>query len=272
MEVMATEITCAYCGEKSLKRTAEINRIKRSGRTVFYCNNQCASKDIQGKKFPRVKKACPTCGSEFESSNAKQALKFCSQKCANVNAGKKGVEKAVAEGRWTKLSKEEKRAKMKIQRLGWKKSDLVCEICNRGFQNFNRKAKTCSKDCFRKHTSQRAAANPNCGGQSNYKRYTYNGITMDSSWEVEVAKFMDEKGIRWERSKKLCVIWTDDDGRKRRYHPDFYLPDYDMYIEPKNKFLLIRDFQKLERAKAENGINLVYGLKEYILEELSKLK
>lgn len=94
---------------------------------------------------------------------------------------------------------------------------------------------------------------------------------MDSSWEVEVAKFLDEKNIKWERSRKMMFWWTDEKGSKRRYYPDFFLPEYNVYLDPKNKFLLIKDDFKLHQVIKENNISLIYGLKDHILEEIQKI-
>jgi hypothetical protein len=39
------EIICNFCGKKSEKNLSEINRQKKKGREVFYCNLNCAGKD-----------------------------------------------------------------------------------------------------------------------------------------------------------------------------------------------------------------------------------
>jgi len=56
---------------------------------------------------------------------------------------------------------------------------------------------------------------------------------MDSSWEVACATRLDELGIRWERDRSIKLPYTDKKKRKRNYIPDFYLPDFDLYIEVK---------------------------------------
>ena len=58
-------------------------------------------------------------------------------------------------------------------------------------------------------------------------------ISMDSSWEVACATRLDELGIRWERDPSMKLPYTDRKKRKRNYIPDFYLPDFDIYIEVK---------------------------------------
>lgn len=34
------------------------------------------------------------------------------------------------------------------------------------------------------------------------------------------------------------IVYWDDDGKQRRYVPDFYLPKYDLYLDPKNDYLI----------------------------------
>ncbi|KKL80525.1 hypothetical protein LCGC14_2003920, partial [marine sediment metagenome] len=52
-------------------------------------------------------------------------------------------------------------------------------------------------------------------------------IILDSSWEVQLAKSMDYFDVLWERPKLMRLL----DGRS--YTPDFYLIDFDVYLDPK---------------------------------------
>lgn len=59
----------------------------------------------------------------------------------------------------------------------------------------------------------------------------YNGIMLDSSWELEMAKRLDELNIKWERPGPLPYTV---DGKVHNYFPDFYLPERGIYLDPKN--------------------------------------
>ena len=155
-------------------------------------------------------------------------------------------------------------------------NEIVCRIPNciicgneLKYAKGQKVKKTCSKECYAKLMSDNAKQNINCGGETNYKRYVYNGISMDSTWEVEVAKLMDSLGIKWYRSKKLCLWWYDDKNNKRRYHPDFYLPNFDVYLDTKNKYLMKQDKYKIQKVLENNKVNLIVGslkvVKDYIL-------
>jgi hypothetical protein len=56
---------------------------------------------------------------------------------------------------------------------------------------------------------------------------------MDSTWEVIMAMRLDELNIKWERDENMKLPYLMRSGRKRNYIPDFYLPEYDVYIEVK---------------------------------------
>ena len=60
----------------------------------------------------------------------------------------------------------------------------------------------------------------------------YKGITLDSSWELELAKRLDDLNIKWNRPDPLK--WKDSNGLEHNYFPDFYLVDHNLYLDPKN--------------------------------------
>ena len=47
----------------------------------------------------------------------------------------------------------------------------------------------------------------------------YNGIRMDSSWEVKVAAYLDSQGIEWTYGQKVFTL-----SDRKSYRPDFVLP------------------------------------------------
>ncbi|MAI39209.1 MAG: hypothetical protein CL599_16935 [Alteromonas sp.] len=58
-------------------------------------------------------------------------------------------------------------------------------------------------------------------------------VSMDSSWEVACAKRLDELGVKWTRDTSLKLQYRTEKLRLRNYIPDFYLPEYDIYLEVK---------------------------------------
>jgi len=60
----------------------------------------------------------------------------------------------------------------------------------------------------------------------------YRGMMFDSSWEVALAKRLDRLDVEWFRPPPLP--WVDEQGVAHHYFPDFYLPEFDVYLDPKN--------------------------------------
>jgi len=59
----------------------------------------------------------------------------------------------------------------------------------------------------------------------------YKGEKFHGKWEVEVAIWLDKENIKWIRQiEPKNYYWNNG---WHLYFPDFYLPDYDLYIEVK---------------------------------------
>ena len=67
-------------------------------------------------------------------------------------------------------------------------------------------------------------------------------VLLDSSWEVKVAAILDEMEIKWERPDPL---YYELNGIRHRYYPDFYLIDYNLYLDPKNDFAIKNQQDKI---------------------------
>lgn len=59
----------------------------------------------------------------------------------------------------------------------------------------------------------------------------YNGIKLKGSWEVETAKWLDRQQVKWTNFVRgFDYIWENS---IHTYFPDFYLMEYNVYIEVK---------------------------------------
>jgi hypothetical protein len=92
------------------------------------------------------------------------------------------------------------------------------------------------------------------GGKRNSKRFIYKGITLDSSYELRLAKILDKQNIKWIRPTK--ILWKDIKNVEHRYYPDFYLCDYRYYIDTKNKYLAVKDKVKIKAVCDQNKIRI----------------
>ena len=89
-------------------------------------------------------------------------------------------------------------------------------------------------------------------------------VIMDSSWEAKLAVLLDRLEIKWDRGYHLVLEYRTPRVLKRKYIPDFYLPDYDIYVEVKGYWT---DAAKLKVADVEQR----HGIKLLILESLREV-
>lgn len=101
-------------------------------------------------------------------------------------------------------------------------------------------------------------------GGFHFRRGTdYKGIKLDSSYEVTVAQSLDANSVRWERCTRFT--YTDPNGVTHTYTPDFYLPDYNIYLDPKNDYLIqngqlgigYTDVEKIKWVCEQNNIQVL---------------
>lgn len=81
--------------------------------------------------------------------------------------------------------------------------------------------------------------------------------TLQSSYELEFSKILDENNIKWIRPSFLK--YSD-----KKYFPDFYLPQFNVYFDTKNDYLIIKDAQKIASVIQENNIKLFIIRKDQI--------
>ena len=95
------------------------------------------------------------------------------------------------------------------------------------------------------------------------KGFVYNGIKLDSSYEVTVAKSLDCNSVKWQRCDRFQ--YTTPNGDTHYYTPDFYLPEYDIYLDPKNNYLITnvnpalgyKDSEKITWVMQQNNIRIL---------------
>jgi hypothetical protein len=72
----------------------------------------------------------------------------------------------------------------------------------------------------------------NKGGRA--KWYMVAGQNVQGTWERDIATKFEQLNIRWIKLKtNKDMLKYEMNGKIRSYTPDFYLPDYDMYVEVK---------------------------------------
>ena len=100
-------------------------------------------------------------------------------------------------------------------------------------------------------------------------------VKLDSSYERTVAKLLDEHHVKWNRPKPL--VWFDKKNIQHHYFPDFYLVDYDVYLDPKNDYCFKVQKEKIDYIIAHysncfflNKNQLTWEFINSILEQYSR--
>lgn len=91
----------------------------------------------------------------------------------------------------------------------------------------------------------------NRGGRC--KWYDYNGIQLQGTWELSIAKKLDTFQIHWKKTKELkyTLKYIDDNNKKHVYNPDFYLQEYNCFLEIKGHWWG-NDKRKMELVMQQN--------------------
>ena len=113
-----------------------------------------------------------------------------------------------------------------------------------------------------------------CGNKNSYAHGWYESPTagrvwLESSYEYSVAKELDENQVNWTRPKHFEY---ELDGKIKRYFPDFYLNEFDVYLDPKNDYLISKDSLKIEAVQISNNISVLILSKDELTWEAIKAR
>lgn len=88
-----------------------------------------------------------------------------------------------------------------------------------------------SRSCVGKCGGPRKGAGR--GVKSTYMKADGTFVSCDSSYEKEVCELLELLNVKYEKSNNYKFYFHDKNGNKRAYFPDFYLPDFDLFVEVK---------------------------------------
>lgn len=232
------KVRCQKCSELISK-----SNIKRHERT-------CSGKRKENYEQVNNGYICPHCGKTFSIRGIRYHIWRCHTeegRCHNPNTGFenetrmgtngfiKGTQKQISEE-----TKQKLRESMRGRRI--------------------------HSDDFKKRMS--SLAKVRClGGKNSRKSIKYvcqNGktISLQSSYEVRVAESLDSCKVRWKRPSYL--YWKDKNEEVHRYYPDFYLLDYDVFLDPKNDYLISIDKEKISRVIMQNQVKVLLLDKDHL--------
>lgn len=188
---------------------------------------------------------CKYCGSERKNDNSlRNHERTCRENpnryIPNGKKGKKGgnaYTKAKEEGRVYTIS-DEARKNMSRASSGRKHSEETKQVMSK------------------------KAIERGFGGVTQSRWIKYKGKLLGSSYEVKLAEDLDKNNIRWDICRRFNYI--DVNGKSRTYTPDIYLIDFDIYLDPKNDFLIenvnprlgFKDCDKIKWVMEQNDVNI----------------
>jgi hypothetical protein len=182
-----------------------------------FCCLECSRKYQSHNKKELITKICYECGKEFLIKACYKNI-FCSHKCCNKN----GVNL-----KWNNiltkdfLNKEYIENKKSCEEIG---NNIGCNkvIISEWLKRHAIKART-PMEAFLQYSPEKHG----CRWHACY----YNNKYFRSSWEANFAKWCDLSGIKWEYEPKVFDVFLC--SKKHGYLPDFYLPEFDTWIEIK---------------------------------------
>lgn len=212
------KVECKVCGGRYSRSNIKRHKEKCDGKV----------------KLPFIKRDnCKFCGVSFMKMNSSERANH-SRWCIN-NPLRKHYQKINAKS----LDLARKSGKINYQRISKKISDhhkngtydLAKERQKKNpywlGRHHSKKSKELIREAALKSNHRRLVKSTR-----EYKKLDGTIVKLDSSWEEMLAKRLDELNIEWHRPKFL--IWEDNKNIKHHYFPDFYLPKYNLYLDPKN--------------------------------------
>lgn len=286
-------LECEQCEKVFYKDRKTVLKGIKGTKKVSFCSVSCSCKSRQ--KHENITKPCKECQILF---TRRATLKvpdpqFCCHDCANIYIGRNTTEEIrqnrsnfmSSNSKLRKSSEKTRQKRILIAEEKYKQlsKKCLCVICGnsvspeyKGNNNALARKKTCSKYCRAELQSRIMKRREVIGGNKNkYATGWHNSpsagrVWLESSYEKIVAKDLDLNNIRWIRPKYLK--WIDSKNESHKYFPDFYLIDFNIFLDPKNDFIILRDQDKIDRVINQNKVKLFLLRKSELSWNSIKLK
>lgn len=229
--------TCKFCN----------NNFTPSSKYQKYCTKKCLNNDPNSKirefgktlvqeniiKFEAQQKKCLECQTLILYKY--RMNKFCSKKCGAIFSHRVLYPTAP---RKIKVKVRYYKPYTKLYGL------YNCHHCHNNFWRIFDGQKCCSKSCVDSIRSQNKCRKTQI---SYFSKFDHKIIYLQSIWEVKIAELLDSLNIIWNRPSTR-IKWFDTTLQKpRTYLPDFYLSNFNLYIDVKNPFKIEQDKDKLSQ-------------------------
>lgn len=254
------QLTCVTCNNifSLSKRHHDFIISGKRIRSLDLCKKCINIKNINNKKkLTHVTINCDECNKSIsKNKNNLKNTNFCNKKCSLKYLNKQNIlnKKQINEKRSNTL-------KILCSKVSYCKQ---CNITFEGSRNF------CTPECRHKAIytpEQRLKISKSLKGKTgglrdgggHSKVYEYINIHKHKMYlnlsEIEVAKILDNLNLNWNRNSK-GFKYTTLLGINRKYYPDFYLSDFDLYVEYKG-FVTPEMIHKMKDAQNKNNMKLL---------------
>jgi hypothetical protein len=211
------------------------------------------------KKYDQSPKQCINCNKKLDYD--KKFSKFCNHSCsASYNNNLRSADTIRKQG--NSLKETLKNIFESISKIKFK----TCTYCYKNYTwHKGMSFKFCCIICKEKeqfHRLSTLAKDRGLGGVRPSKRILYKGVLLGSTYEVKLAESLDDNCIKWIKPARLNYV--DPFGKERTYEADFYLPEYNVYLDPKNDFLInninprlgFKDSEKIHLVCKQNDVQI----------------
>lgn len=197
---------------------------------------------------------CKQCGDNFPTTSYKKI--FCSSSCAATHNNKKRKPRSAESKKRTsdtmkQLAKEGKIKPTPIRNAPNRISEFPftrlygshkCNHCHKDFWQLKPKQKCCSTECRDNIRSQNKCRKTQI---PYFSKFDNQYVNLQSTWELKIAKWLDDNGIAWSRPTKRIKWYCQQTNKYRTYLPDFFLVDHCYFIDVKNPVKAEADKEKL---------------------------
>ena len=142
----------------------------------------------------------------------------------------------------------------------------TCKSCSRSYWGTRLHQKCCSVVC---RDNIRAKNATNITRIPYFNIHTNTIEILQSSWEVTTARWLDEHQIDWHHPTTRIKWYDTTLAKYRTYLPDFYLPQYNTYLDVKNPICHNANLDKYNQL--QQLLPLYIGDIQYIQQQVSKL-
>ena len=213
---------------------------------------------IKWKFYYMNPKFCNECNQPLDWFNKNNT--FCNNSCCATYSNKLRPAGHLSrtqnnKSRSLKLSKP-----LKIKQFNSKPKYTKISFCCYCGKCFSGDRRTCSNECYINHMSKLGNDRAKHFRPVNRTKIIYKDQVLGSTYELAVCISLDANNIKW--SIPNGMKYRDTAGKLHDYYADLYLPDYDVFLDPKNDYLInnpnpyhgYKDIDKIKWAEEYNNV------------------